>query len=137
MALVCACLWAACANTATSGVLRGVTVDSEGSHLQTHIIIHPDLAGRNRAATNDRAVESDRDGRFRIELDAGFYGVCVMADAFVPICQKIRVDAGKTLEFRFRLDVDAGVIISESKVPASALLATSFVRNCGATTDYS
>jgi hypothetical protein len=110
IALLTAFLWTA-ANAATSGTLRGTVVDSEGAVLwMAHVLVRPDLTGRDGADPTNKMVRTGRDGRFSVQLDPGFYDVCVMADAFVPTCQKISVEETKTVEPRFRLGIALDVI---------------------------
>lgn len=91
--------------------LRGTVVDSEGAVIwMAHVVIHPDLTGREGARPSDQTLRTGRDGRFSAQLDPGFYDVCVMADAFVPACQKIAIEENKTVEPRFPLQIDHDVI---------------------------
>lgn len=87
IALFCSLLNAAAAN------VMGTVVDSEGAAIvKAQIVIRPDSSGRREKVKNrDMIVETDAKGRFAVNLPAGFYDVCVMADAFSPRCLKILV----------------------------------------------
>lgn len=110
VALVTAFLWNS-ANAAASGTLRGTVVDSEGAAMgMAHVLVRPDLTGRDGATPGNQTFQTGRDGGFSVQLDAGFYDVCVMADAFVPSCQKISIEEAKTVEPRFRLEIALDVL---------------------------
>ncbi len=97
---------------ADTGTLRIQVVDSEGAVMGgTHIGIRPDGAGRQQPsrATSTRTI-ADPQGRLTSELEPGFFDVCVMADAFVPACQKVRVVAGNTKNITVRMKIDPAVI---------------------------
>ncbi len=97
---------------AASGGLRGTVVDAEGAALDAaHVLVHEDRAGKTTAGVNaDLILKTDRAGRFVAELEPGFYDVCIMADAFVPICYKILITEGKAIERQTRLRLDSQVI---------------------------
>jgi len=97
---------------AGTGTLRIQVRDSEGAVLGgAYVVIRPDDAGRpqpSRAtATTTRA---DSQGRLTNEVEPGFFDVCVMSDAFVPACQKVRIAAGQVKDITMRMKVDPSVI---------------------------
>jgi hypothetical protein len=93
---------------ASPGFIKGKVSDSEGSAIaEAHVIFHADLAGRsNRMAILDQSRETDAAGRFNIQLEPGFYDVCVTAMAFTPICKKVLVTSSKTSEHDVKLKAD-------------------------------
>ena len=97
---------------AAPGRLRGAIVDSEGAAFaDAYVLIRQDIAGKiGTVRMPDRPVTPDRRGTFDIPLDAGFYDVCVLADAFTPTCRKVAVRDAGTATARFRLVVDPQVI---------------------------
>ena len=89
-------------------------MDSEGAVIGgAHLLFHPDhsfnpdpaLYGKpdNRS---DMTREADAMGRFNVQLESGFYDVCVMATAFTPECKKVLITNGKTIQYDTHLKVD-------------------------------
>lgn len=99
--------------TATSpGRIKGQVLDSEGAVIEgAHLLLHSDPSGQNRpAARSDVMRETDAAGLFDVQLEPGFYDVCVMATAFTPDCHKIFITNGKTIPYDARLKADPLVI---------------------------
>jgi len=90
---------------------RGEVLDSEGAVIaDAHVIVHMDRLGRTAQNTlNDILPTVDKLGRFSLQLSAGFFDVCVMDDAFSPVCQKILIRPGETISRKIRLKVDPEV----------------------------
>lgn len=105
-------LWLLPAASAITANLQGTVVDSEGAAIaKAHVVIRADLSGRiNRTRTADSVIDTDGVGRFMLELQPGFYDVCVMADAFSPSCQKVLVTSDDVLKPRFQLKADPEVM---------------------------
>jgi hypothetical protein len=105
-------LWLLPAASAAAANLQGTVVDSEGAAIaNAHVVVRADLSGkRNRTRNPDNAIDTDGGGRFMLELQPGFYDVCVMADAFSPSCQKVRVTSDGVLKLRIQLKADPEVM---------------------------
>jgi hypothetical protein len=101
-------------SAAPLGGIRGQITDSEGAVIAgAHLLIHPDGSGRIPAAkSTDVQLETDRMGRFGVQLEPGFYDVCVMANAFTPQCRKVLVTNDGVVEYRAHLTVDPLVVNS-------------------------
>jgi hypothetical protein len=97
---------------ADTGTLAIQVVDSEGAVMgRAHISIRPDASGRQQPnLATASATDADERGRLTSEVEAGFFDICVMADAFMPSCQKVRVVAGGTKSVTVRMRVDPDVI---------------------------
>lgn len=82
----------------SAGFIKGTVSDSGGSAIkEAHVIFHADPAGRGRQKTvPDQSQDTDAMGQFNMELQPGFYDVCVMATAFAPVCKKVLVIDSKT-----------------------------------------
>ena len=76
-----------------SGTVKGRITDSEGAAIKgAHLLFHMDTSGRNNSAPSvDVVRETDTMGDFEVQLESGFYDVCIMAKAFTPECRKILV----------------------------------------------
>ena len=97
---------------ADTGTLTIHVIDSEGAVMgKAHVTIRPDASGRQQPSrATARATNADETGRLTSELEAGFFDICVMADAFMPSCQKVRVVAGGTKSITIQMKVDLDVI---------------------------
>ena len=88
-----------------SGGLRGAVI--KGAHL----LFHPDPSGQSKPAIrSDVMRETDAAGRFDVQLEPGFYDVCVMATAFTPQCRKVLVTNGGTIQHDAQMKADALVM---------------------------
>jgi hypothetical protein len=110
-----AALWTCLAATglaAPAATLRGTAVDSEGAAVgMAHVIVHSDGSGRqDPQAEADVTLRSDERGRFSVQLEPGFYDVCVMAQASTPDCRKVLLKDQQTADVRVRLKIDPQVI---------------------------
>src|SRR5689334_15831231 len=74
-------LWLLPAADATTANVQGTVVDSEGAIIaRAHVVVRADLSGkRKRTRSPDDVIDTDGGGRFMLELQPGFYDVCVMA----------------------------------------------------------
>jgi hypothetical protein len=92
----------------SSGIVRGQVSDSEGAVTQrAHLLFHPDTSGRSQSVpAADVVRETDAMGRFDVQLEPGFYDVCIMATAFTPECRKILVSKEEIVQHDARLKVD-------------------------------
>jgi len=97
---------------ADTGTLRIRVVDSEGAVMEeAQVIVRPDSTGRQHSgATTATVTGAAKAGRMTRELEPGFYDVCALADAFVPVCQKARVLPGATKTVSLRMKIDVNVI---------------------------
>jgi hypothetical protein len=93
-------------------MLRGTLVDSEGSPIRmAYIVIHDDGSGRATTETRaDVTLRSDNRGRFSAELEPGFYDVCVMAQAFTPVCRKLLLRDKQPTNLALRLSIAPEVV---------------------------
>ena len=100
------------ATAATVGTVRGRVSDSEGAAIKgARLLFHLDTSGRaNPAPTSDTLRITDAMGNFTVQLNPGFYDVCVMAKAFAPECRKILISEGQNLQHDIRLDVDPLIV---------------------------
>ncbi len=96
-----------------SATLSGTVSDSEGAVIpNTQIIVHWDPSGSNYLKDNlgikqDITTTSDSKGQFSLELAPGFYDVFVMATAFSPHCEKIRLKDKQIKAYEIKLKVSA------------------------------
>jgi hypothetical protein len=100
------------ATAAAPGTIKGQVMDSEGAIVKgAHLLFHPDASGQTRPTIRaDVMRESDNSGRFEVQLEPGFYDVCVMAMAFTPECKKVLVVDGTAFQYDVRLKADPLVI---------------------------
>jgi carboxypeptidase family protein len=101
--------------TAQSATLNGTVVDSEGATIASaYVLVHHDVSGStNRESRQDITRTTDTRGRFRVELQPGFYDACFMATGFTPQCQKVFVKGAKGGEMvvrNIRLRIDPLVV---------------------------
>jgi hypothetical protein len=94
--------------TAQSGTLNGTVVDSEGAVVASaYVLVHHDVSGStDRESRRDIIRTTDARGRFRVQLEPGFYDACFMATGFTPECQKILLKPGETIDRKIRLQID-------------------------------
>jgi len=94
------------------GMVKGRVSDSEGAAIKgAHLLFHLDTSGQtNPAQTSDIFRETDAVGNFDVQLEPGFYDVCVMAKAFTPECRKILVSKEERVQHDVRLNADPLVI---------------------------
>lgn len=110
-----ALIFAMCCSVAIAasfGTVKGRVSDSEGAAIKgAHVLFHLDTSGRTRPApTSDIVRETDTMGTFDVQLEPGFYDVCVMAKAFTPKCRKILVSKDGKVQHDVRLNADPLVI---------------------------
>lgn len=94
------------------GTLRGSVADSEGAVIDfAHIIVHEDTSGKPKpGGKNDIVLKTNASGRFNVQLEPGFYDICVMAMGFTPRCYKVLMDDGQTSERRTQLRIDPIIV---------------------------
>lgn len=54
----------------------------------------------------DLTLHATEDGTFRVDLPSGFYDVFAAAPAFTPVCRKIRIKPGISVDIVLRMDAD-------------------------------
>jgi len=93
---------------ASLGAVKGRVSDSEGASIKgARLLFHIDTSGRrNPAPTRDIVRETDAMGSFDVQLEPGFYDMCVMAKAFAPECRKILVSKEGKVQHDVRLNAD-------------------------------
>lgn len=98
------------------GTLSVSVFAGEGSVLPAHLVIREDAVDRT-PPSNKRILLVETDpyrvqpprGRIDLQLEVGFHDVCVMADGFIPECQKVRIRERQATERTFRLKLDPEV----------------------------
>lgn len=100
------------AREASSGTVKGQITDSEGAAIKgAHLLFHLDPSGRTKPAMSaDIVRETDATGHFDLQLEPGFYDVCVMATAFTPECRKILLTKEGDIQHDVHLNADPLVI---------------------------
>jgi hypothetical protein len=101
-----------CAATiaAPAGKVRGRVVDSGGAAIEARLLFHYDPSGQAQPVILPDVVrETGRDGHFDVQLDPGFYDMCILAPAFTPECRKILVKEA-TIEQDITMKADPLVI---------------------------
>jgi len=95
-----------------SGTVKGRISDSEGAAIKgAHLLFHMDTSGRNKSVPSiDVVRETDTMGDFEVQLESGFYDVCIMAKAFTPECRKILVSKERRVDLDTHLKADPLVI---------------------------
>ena len=94
--------------TAAPANVQGIITDSEGAIIaKARVYLRADSAGKRTPSTeSDTVMDTDAEGRFALQLRAGFYDMCVMADGFSPVCQKLFVNMTGILKPRIRPKAD-------------------------------
>jgi hypothetical protein len=112
MKYVCISLLVLLAMTsAKAATLSGTIRDSGGAVISNaHIIVHWDPSGSNYLKDNfgskqDITAVSDSKGQWSLELAPGFYDVFVMATAFSPQCEKVRLKGKEVKTYDVKLKV--------------------------------
>lgn len=97
---------------ASPGTINGRVMDSGEAVIKgAHLLFHLDSSGQNKPAVHsDVTHETDALGQYSIQLEPGFYDVCIMATAFAPECSKILVTNGGTIQHDARLKADVLVM---------------------------
>jgi hypothetical protein len=62
---------------------------------------------RGWGGVGDRVVELSSKGGFELPLPPGIYDVFVAAQGFTPMCKKVAIVSGRSVEFKARLRVDS------------------------------
>lgn len=70
------------------------------------------LMGEGRKAyppkQREMHLRTDANGQFSLKIEAGIYDVFVYADAYVPVCNTVAVEAGATRELKLHIPRWAG-----------------------------
>jgi hypothetical protein len=97
--------------------LEGDVTDTQGAAIaHAHILLHWDPSGSkvglstNVGIEHDIEIETDKDGKFRADLPAGFYDVFTAAEAFSPHAEKVRLKPDSRVQVHARLPVDPLVV---------------------------
>lgn len=93
--------------------LKLVVSDPNGAGIgRSRIILHWDQSGSrvglgsNVGLPEDLPLETNKDGMVLSEVPPGFYDLFVSAMAFSPDCRKVRVQAGESATYNFKLVPD-------------------------------
>jgi Carboxypeptidase regulatory-like domain len=83
-------LWSTMANAA---VLKGLVSDATGAAVQNAYVFIFDDQARITTDTKylGREAVTTRSGAFKVDVEPGFYDVCIFSSGFTPDCQKILV----------------------------------------------
>ena len=105
-------MYCSVAIAARLGTVKGRVSDSEGAAIKgAHLLFHLDGSGRTKSApTSDVVLETDLMGSFGVQLEPGFYDVCIMAKAFTPECRKILVFKKGNVQHDAHLNADPLVL---------------------------
>ena len=93
----------------TDGTLRGVVTDLSGAVIPNVAVrvVHWDASEVGSATmTEYSSLKTGADGHYSIDLKPGVYDVFFSFTVFSPVAMKVRVEAGKTLDFDTKLKVD-------------------------------
>ncbi len=92
--------------------LKGRVTDSEGAAIQgAHLLFHLDPSGKTKSGLEvDVMRDTDAQGAFNVQLEPGFYDVCVMATAFTPQCTKVLLSSQGIAHQDFHLSADPLVL---------------------------
>ncbi len=98
-----------CVLAQTPTGLRGTVTDPSGAVIPGAkvIIRYHDLCRDQNESIPDRSVTANEAGQFVVNLQSGFYDVIVMADAFDPIAETVRIVPGEQLVFSRRLKISS------------------------------
>jgi Carboxypeptidase regulatory-like domain len=89
--------------------LRGEVKDTLGATISgAHVLLRADKAGGFGKGNVDQNLTTDANGKFEAKVGAGFYDLCIMADAFTPQCRKVFIQTKDSVQ-QFRLKVDPTV----------------------------
>jgi hypothetical protein len=100
------------AREAFAVTVKGQISDSGGAAIKgAHLLFHLDPSGKRKPTISaDIIRETDVAGNFHVQLEPGFYDVCVMAAAFTPECDKILVTREGEVQHDVHLNADPLVI---------------------------
>ena len=78
----------------------------------SYVVIREDMTGQNDPSSRHvRTLTTTNDNhRFTVRLESGFHDVCVMSDGFQPLCRKVKIEDGKSIDERFTLKMDLNVL---------------------------
>ena len=122
-------VFSACGLAETPTGLRGTVTDPSGAVIPgARIMIrYHDLCRDQNESIPDRSVTANQAGEFAVNLQSGIYDVVVMANAFEPIAETVRILPGEQLVFTRRLGISSyanlrcdGKVQSSPIVPATS-----------------
>jgi Carboxypeptidase regulatory-like domain len=91
------------------GTLRGVVTDLTGAVVPNVAVrvVHWDTSVVGRTTLKeDSALKTGADGRYSINLKPGLYDIFFSFPIFAPVAMKVKVEAGKTVDFDTKLRLD-------------------------------
>ena len=94
---------------ADNGTIRGVVTDLTGAVTPNVVVrvVHWDTSEiGNPMMMEYPALKTGADGRYSIDLKPGVYDIFFSFTVFSPVATKVRVEAGKTLDFDAKLKLD-------------------------------
>jgi Carboxypeptidase regulatory-like domain len=91
----------------TDGTLRGVVTDLSGAVIQNVAVrvVHWDTSS-SATMQEYSLLKTGADGRYSIDLKPGVYHIFFSFTIFSPVAMKVKVEAGKTLDFDTKLKLD-------------------------------
>jgi hypothetical protein len=108
-----------------TGSFKGVVTDPSGAVIpNATVLVHRDWPEQN---TQDLRLNTDKFGRFSIELAPGFYDIAIFAHAFSPNSGKVRIRGSQATHYTAKLAVDPqwiaefGDTFVENPVPVEPL----------------
>jgi hypothetical protein len=93
----------------TDGTLRGVVTDLTGAVIPNVAVrvVHWDTSEVGNATVKEySALKTGADGRYSVDLEPGVYDIFFSFPIFSPVAMKVKVEAGKTLDFDTTLKLD-------------------------------
>jgi hypothetical protein len=93
----------------TDGTLRGAVTDLSGAVIPNVAVrvVHWDTSEIGNATMKEYSLlKTGADGRYSIDLKPGVYDIFFSFTVFSPVAMKVKVEAGKTLDFDTKLKVD-------------------------------
>jgi hypothetical protein len=87
-----------------TGSFKGVVTDPSGAVIpNATVLVHRDWPEQN---TQNLRLNTDKFGRFSIELAPGFYDIAIFAQAFSPNSGKVRIRCSQATHYTAKLAVD-------------------------------
>ncbi len=103
------CLLAQTPATAGTGTLQGRISDSLGAAISRgFFLVHSE--GRDKL---DQQLALNENGEFQIQLAPGLYDVFAGSVGFVPYAKEIRIEAGKPVALKIKLQVNLTIITED------------------------
>jgi hypothetical protein len=94
------------------GAVNGRVTSVLGEPIgRAQVLFHFDPAGQEKPLSRpDLVVQSDAAGRFVVQLEPGFYDLCVFSPGVTAACQKLLVQDAGSIRQDIRLNADPLVI---------------------------